>query len=86
MIRGIERRNIFGDARERNDLIVRLSTLLPQTRTARYTWPFMSNHAHFLLRSGPSGVPNLMRRLLTGYVVTFNKRHKRNGKVFQNRY
>ena len=27
-----------------------------------------------------------MRRLLTGYVVTFNRRHKRYGPLFQNRY
>ena len=29
---------------------------------------------------------NLMRRLLTGYVVSFNKRHRRSGQLFQNRY
>ena len=27
-----------------------------------------------------------MRRLLTGYAVTFNRRHKRYGQLFQNRY
>jgi hypothetical protein len=27
-----------------------------------------------------------MRRLLTGYVITFNRRHKRKGQLFQNRY
>jgi hypothetical protein len=27
-----------------------------------------------------------MRRLLTGYVVTFNRRHKRYGPLFQNRF
>jgi putative transposase len=28
----------------------------------------------------------LMRRLLTGYVLSFNRRHKRSGQLFQNRY
>jgi putative transposase len=28
----------------------------------------------------------VMRRLMTGYAVTFNKRHKRSGHLFQNRY
>jgi len=86
MIRGIERRNIFRDARDRKDLIDRLSTLLPQTQTACYAWSLMSNHAHFLVRSGPFGIADLMRRLLTGYVVSFNKRHGRTGQLFQNRY
>ena len=27
-----------------------------------------------------------MRRLLTGYVVSFNRRHNRRGQLFQNRY
>ena len=86
MIRGIERRNIFRDTRDRKDLIDRLSLLLPETRTACYAWSFMPNHAHFLVRSGPLGIADLMRRLLTGYVVTFNRRHRRAGQLFQNRY
>jgi len=27
-----------------------------------------------------------MRRLLTGYAVSYNRRHKRHGQVFENRY
>ncbi len=27
-----------------------------------------------------------MRRLLTGYAVTFNRRHRRYGRLYQNRY
>jgi hypothetical protein len=46
----------------------------------------MTNHAHFLFRSGPSGLSGLMRRLLTGYAVKFNRRHRRHGQLFQNRY
>ena len=46
----------------------------------------MPNHAHFLFRSGPRGIATLMRRLLTGYAVSFNRRHKRHGQLFQNRY
>ena len=86
MIRGIDRRNIFRNTKDRKDFIERLSVLLPETQTVCYAWSFMSNHAHFLLRSGPSGIAYLMRRLLTGYVVSFNKRHKRTGQLFQNRY
>ena len=86
MIRGIERRKIFKDNKDREDLIERLSVLLPKTKTQCYAWSFLSNHAHFLLRSGPAGIAGLMRRLLTGYAVTFNRRHKRHGQLFQNRY
>ncbi len=64
----------------------RLSVLIPETQTRCYAWVLMSNHAHFLFRSGPSGISTLMRRLLTGYAVSFNRRHRRFGQLFQNRY
>ncbi|MBN2123115.1 MAG: transposase [Deltaproteobacteria bacterium] len=86
MIRGIERRKIFSDDRDRENFIERLSVLLPETKTQCYAWAFLSNHAHFLIRSGPQGIAGLMRRLLTGYAVFYNRRHKRHGQLFQNRY
>ena len=86
MIRGIERRKIFRNNKDREDFIERLSILLPETNTFCYAWTLMSNHAHFLLRSGESGISTLMRRLLTGYAVSFNHRYRRHGQLFQNRY
>ena len=62
MIRGIERRKIFNDDKDRENFIERLSILLPETKTQCYAWSFLSNHAHFLLRSGPGGIAALMRR------------------------
>ena len=38
------------------------------------------------LRTGQTPLSKVMRRLMTGYAVTFNKRHKRIGHLFQNRY
>lgn len=86
MIRGIERRNIFKSNKDREDLLDRLSNLLPETDTACYAWALMPNHAHFLLRTGNVPLATVMRRLLTGYVVSFNRRHRRSGHLFQNRY
>ena len=77
IIRGIERRKIFNDDQDRNNFIDRLSDLLPESGTQCYAWAFMTNHAHFLFRSGPSGLSTLMRRLLTGYAVSYNRRHRR---------
>ena len=86
IIRGIERRKIFRDDKDRDNFIDRLSNLLPATQTACYAWAFLPNHAHFLFRSGVAGISNLMRRLLTGYAIYFNRRHKRHGQLFQNRF
>ena len=86
IIRGIERRNIFKDDQDRDHLLERLAVLLPETNTSCYAWVLLSNHAHFLFRTGIVGISTLMRRLLTGYAVGFNRRHRRHGQLFQNRY
>jgi putative transposase len=86
IIRGIERKPIFRNAADRDDFIDRLSLLVPDTETRCYAWTLMGNHAHFLFRSGSDGLSRLMQRLLTGYAVGFNRRHRRHGQLFQNRY
>jgi REP element-mobilizing transposase RayT len=86
MIRGIERRKIFKNDRDRKDFLDRLAKLLPGTETACYAWVFIPNHAHFLFRTGLVPLATVMRRLLTAYAVSFNRRHKRHGQLFQNRY
>ena len=64
----------------------RLGELLPETKISCYAWALLPNHAHFLFRTGDVGLSALMRRLLSGYVVSFNRRHRRHGHLFQNRY
>ncbi len=86
MIRGIERRRIFRNNRDREDFIERLENLCPETQTKCYAWVFIATHAHFLFRTGTEPLSRLMRRLLTGYVIGFNRRHGRRGQLFQNRY
>ena len=86
MIRGIERRKIFLNQKDYEDFIERLARLLPEMKTACYAWVLIPNHAHFLFCTGKVPLARLMRRLLTGYAVSFNRRHKRHGHLFQNRY
>jgi putative transposase len=86
IIRGIERRNIFRDNPDRENFLERLGKLLLETKTGCYAWAFLPNHAHFLFRTGQVPIATLMRRLLTGYAVSFNRRYKRHGHLLQNRY
>ena len=86
IVRGIERRNIVDDETDRKDFVSRLGKLSEETGTAISAWALLTNHAHILLRSGPAGLPNFMRRLLAGYAAAYNRRHKRFGHLFQNRY
>jgi REP element-mobilizing transposase RayT len=85
-VRGIEKKSIFLDDADRNAFLRRLSLLLVETGTECLAWTLMRNHAHFLLRPRRDRLSTFMRRLLTGYAVTFNLRHRRTGHLFQNRY
>ncbi len=84
--RGIERRTIFRNSSDYRDFLERLPSALSKSPNQIYAWALMPNHLHLLVRSGSGGLSGFMRRLMTGYAVAFNHRHKRSGYLFQNRY
>ncbi len=84
--RGIERKAIFRDTQDYSNFLNRLGNLLIESSTACFAWVLMPNHIHLLLKTGITSISTIMRRLLTGYAISFNRRHKRHGHLFQNRY
>lgn len=86
IVRGIEKRDIFKDNSDRQSFIERLGNVLKDTNTPCYAWALMPNHFHLLLKTGLTPIATIMRRLLTGHAVYFNRRHRRWGHLFQNRY
>jgi REP element-mobilizing transposase RayT len=86
IVRGIERRDIFIDDIDRQNFVDRVTTLLPGTGVRCYAWAILSYHFHMLLMPTATPLGSFMRRLLTGYAVSFNRRHNRCGHLFQNRY
>jgi REP element-mobilizing transposase RayT len=86
MGRGIEKRNIFVNDVDRHDFIERLALLSEDGAWDMYAWALLPNHFHLLCKTRNRPLPSSMRKLLTGYVVNFNRRHRRHGHLFQNRY
>ncbi len=86
IVRGIEGRKVFRDDADRENFLDRLADLIPKTRTRCFAWALLPNHAHLLLQTGLLPIASLMRRLLTGYAVSFNLKYRRHGHLFQNRY
>jgi putative transposase len=84
--RGNEKRKIFTDKSDRQEFLARLGDILSHTQTLCYAWALIPNHFHLLLRSGTFPIATVMRRLLTGYAIYFNRKHRRYGHLFQNRY
>lgn len=84
--RGIERRRIFETDADRDNFLSRLSDILTETKTACYAWSLIPNHFHLLLRTSNVSLSMVMKRVLTGYALWFNRTHNRHGHLFQNRY
>jgi hypothetical protein len=89
IVMGIHRRKIFFDDADRDGFLDRLGGILSDSKTACFAWAPMTNHLLLLLRTGAAPIATAMRRLLTGYGVSFNPAsvdRRRHGHLFQNRY
>lgn len=84
--RGIDRSKIFKDPADKRNFLNRLADILADTDTRCYAWALIPNHFHLLLRTGNEPIATVMRRLLTGHALYYNRRHRRYGHLFQNRY
>jgi putative transposase len=86
MIRGNNKANIFSDDQDRSKFLQRLGENITEAKCSVYAWVLMSNHVHILFKSGKKGISAVMRKLLTWYAVYYNRRHRRSGHLFENRY
>lgn len=86
MVRGLDRQTIFRTDEDRQDFVDRLAGVCGSTGHVVLAWALLPNHLHLLVRTGHKPLATGMRRLLTGYAVGFNRRHRRSGHLVQNRY
>ncbi len=84
--RGVERRAIVRDDHDRSDFLERLAVLCVEEGATLFAFVLMDNHFHLVVRRHQRPLGLLMQRLLTGYSGRFNRRHRRAGHLFQNRY
>lgn len=86
IVRGIERKPIFKEEADKEEIIKRLTEGLKVTKCQCLAWAIMQNHVHILIRTGEKSLTELMRKILTGYAIYFNRKYKRHGYLYQNRY
>jgi hypothetical protein len=84
--RGNEKRRIFEDKKDYQEFFACLGDIFSHLQTPCYTWALIPNRFHLFLRTELIPIVTIMRRLLTGYVIYFNRRHRRYGHLLQNRY
>ena len=86
IVRGLARKKVFDDDLDRDFFVERLGMIVTETNTQCLAWALIPNHFHLLLKPGTTPIATVMKRLLTGYAMHYNRRHKRYGHLFQNRY
>jgi putative transposase len=84
--RGIEKRDIVNDDRDRQELHRRVYLNLQRAKASCLAWAFLPNHFHLLFYSENGVLSLFMHRLMSGYSLYFNRRHQRVGHLFQNRF
>ena len=86
MVRGIDKTDIFRDDKDKARFLERLDQTVSEGKCTVYAWVLMDNHVHILFKSGKQGISAVMRKLLTWYAQYFNRKHRRTGHLFENRY
>ncbi len=89
-VRGINREQIFGQAREKQyfkTIIIKYLGKYNQYDLEIHAYCIMSNHAHLVIRvDEKTKLSCFMSNILAEYAQYYNYKHKRNGHVFQNRF
>jgi len=83
-VRGISK--IFQDNSDRDHFLSRLADIIKETKTRCYAWALIPDHLHLLLKTGKVPMATIMKKLLTGYAISYNRKYRRHGHLFQNRY
>ena len=95
MMRGINRQNIFEEQEDYQQFLNRLQNLVdPMDDIGEhlpsychvYAYCLMSNHVHLLIRERTENVGASLKRLAVSYASYYNKRYKRVGHLFQDRF
>lgn len=77
---------IFEDDEDRETFLALLKAGLKRTSGTLLAWCLMDNHVHLLLSMPKDDLSNCMRRVLSAYAQGFNRKHRRSGYLFQDRF
>jgi len=73
IVRGIERYKIFKDDADRESFVERPGKVMVDTQIRCYAWALIPNLFHLPLKTGSVPILTVMRHLLTGYAISYNK-------------
>ncbi len=86
MSRGLERRELFMDDRDRCHFVELLGECVGRHGVRLHAYALMSNHYHLLVQTPHANLSRAAQWLNVAYVVWFNRRHGRVGPLLQGRF
>jgi len=86
MTRGLGRRIIFNDDRDREHFVELLAGMVERYSIILHAYVLMENHTHLLIESPEGNVSRAMQWLNTSYSVWYNIKHECAGALFQSRF
>ena len=87
VFRGINHQHLFEEESDYSYFWESLHQLKEEIAFEIHAYCLMSNHVHLLIREKQIGdISLIMKRLLTKYVMYFNRKYQRNGALIASRY
>jgi len=87
IFRGINHLNIFEETDDYKKMLDIFAKLKEKENIEIYAYCLMTNHVHIFLKEKEAGdIKKVMHKLLTTYVVWFNRKYQRSGSLIGNRY
>jgi REP element-mobilizing transposase RayT len=84
--RGLERREIFADDRDRDHFLELVEEMRRRYRVRIHAWVLMDNHYHGIFQTPDANLSAGMQWFHGSYSAWYNARHNRVGPLFQGRY
>lgn len=84
--RSVSEIKLFRDDADRDYYLRRLKRTADKYKCSIYSYCLLDNHLHIQLDPKGYDVSKFMHSLNTSYVIYYNRRHKRHGHVFQERF
>ena len=84
--RGLERRAIVYENRDREHWLELLDRVAARRQWRVLAWTLLDNHFHLFVRTPHADLSAGMHDLNSGYAAAFNRRHGRVGPLFQGRF
>ena len=84
--RGLERRDLFNDQRDRLHFLELLAEMTQLFRVQVHAYVLMSNHYHLVVQIPEANLSRAIQWLNVSYAAWFNRRNGRVGPLFQGRF